>query len=115
MSRLDGQNASGCSQVILAHNIGCRSQIGTNTDALKNRSSGQERLDIGDAKRIGAFLDWSCTGCLERSGKKGDVGSLVGADFLDVGIDSRVEAGIGKIRFREVCQSFTVEFVLEVL
>ena len=115
MPRLNGQNASGCSQIILAHDIGCRSQVGTNTDALKNRSSGQKRLNIGNAERIGTFLDWGCAGFLERSGKKGDMGGLVRADFLDVRIDTRVEAGISKVRFREVRQSFAVEFVLEVL
>lgn len=30
------------------------------------------------------------------------MGRLVRADFLDIGIDTRVEAGIGKVRFREV-------------
>ena len=43
------------------------------------------------------------------------MGGLVRADFLNVGVDTRVEAGIGKVGFREVRQSFTVEFVLEVL
>jgi hypothetical protein len=52
---------------------------------------------------------------LQSPSEEFDVRCLIRRDPLNIGIDSRVEAGGGKVRLGEIGQSFAVEPVLEML
>ena len=115
MPGLDGQDASSCGQVGLAHDIRGGTQVGGNAHPLKDRGGRDERFDVRDTESVCAFFDWGCAGFLQRPSEERHVHTFVCTDFLDVGTDGRVEAGGGEIGLGEVCQAFTIEFILKVL
>ena len=58
---------------------------------------------------------WIVLRTLEGGGKEVDVVALILGDLLQVGVEGRVEASVGKLLLGELLQTLAVEGVLEVL
>ncbi len=115
MAGLDGQDGSSRSQVGCTHDV-CRSaQVRAYTHALKDGGRLDEARDIGDAEVVRAGSHWGCARFGESSGQEGNVGGLVRGDFLQVGVESRVEAACCKFGLGEILKTCLVEGVFEML
>lgn len=115
MTGFHGQDRPGRSQVGCAHDV-CRSaQVGADAHALEDGGGHDEVCDIRDAEVVCAGSHWgrACLG--ESSGQESNVGHLVRGDFLQVGVEGRVEAACGEVGFREVLEPLLVECVFEML
>lgn len=115
MARLDGQDRASGSQVGGAHYL-CRStQVSADTDALKDGGGRDKSLRISDAETVSAGSDGSRPSLCKSSGQEADVSRLVRGNFLEVGIECCVEAGLCEVGLGEVAQTFSVKGVFEVL
>ena len=115
MARLHGQDRPGSGQVGRAHDVRRGAQVGANAHALEHRGGHDEAHDIGDAEVVRARGHGGRAGLGESGGQETDVGGFVRGDFLQVGVEGRVEARGRELGFREVLETFLVERVLEML
>ena len=115
MAGLNCQDGASSGQVGSGHDVSSGTQVGGNSDALEDRGGLDEALDISHAEVVGALSDGVGTGFGECGGQEGNVRCLVRGDFLEVGVEGGVETSSGEVALGEVGETFTVEFVLEML
>ena len=115
MTGLNGQNRASRSQVGSAHDVGCSSQIRTDTDTLKNGGSRNKGRRSKSAEVVCACSNWGRTSSCESGGQERDVGGLVRRNFLQVRVEGCIEASCGKLIRGEVGKTLTVEGVFQVL
>ncbi len=112
---LNSQDRAGGGQVVSAHDIGCGTQVGADTNTLEDGGSHNEALDVSDTEVVFAGGHRGCASLGETGSQEGDVGLLVRGNCLQVGVKGCVEASAGKVGLGEVLEGFLVEGVLEVL
>ncbi len=115
MAGLDGQDGPGRGQVGCTHDVGRGAQVRAHTHALEDGGRLDEARDVGDAEVVRAGGHWGCARFGESGGQEGNVGGLVRGDFLQVGVESRVEAACCELGLSEVLQTCSVEGVFEML
>lgn len=62
MASLDSEDRPGGGEIVLLHDLGRRSEVGRDSDALENGRCGKEGLDVAVAKVVFAFGDGSGSG-----------------------------------------------------
>lgn len=115
MTRFDGQNRAGCCEVFSAHDVGCSTQIGADTDTLENGIEHDEGFGVADAKVVGACCDWGGAGFFQSVGQESNMGHFVEGDGLQVSVKGGVESGTSEVGFAVIGETLTVESVLEML
>ena len=115
MPGLHRQDRARGGQVGCAHDVCRGTQVGADAHALKDRGCLDEVRDVCDAKVVRAGGHWGRAGLGESGGQECNVRGLVRGDFLQVGIEGRVEAAGCEVGLGEVGQSFSVEGVFQVL
>ena len=114
MTRLNGENGASSCQVVLAHDVGCCAEIGTDTNALEDGSGGKEGLDVVQGEVIGALLDGGCVGSFERRSQETDMGALILGDGLNSGARF-AESSISESGLVKLVESLLVEIVFKML
>ena len=115
MAGLHGQDGPGCGQVGCTHDVGGSAQVGADAHALEDGGGHDEVRGIGDAEVVRAGSHWGCASLGESSCQETNVRGFVRGDFLQVGIESRVEASLSEVGFGKVAETFSVESVFEML
>lgn len=99
MSSLDSEDGAGCSEIVLAHDVGSGTKVGRDTNALQDGSGSHEHIDISDAESICAlrngsgarsykmvslrFMNAFKNGLTFQScGEEGDMSGLIAGDLL---------------------------------
>lgn len=127
VARLSGEDRTGHSHVGGLGDARGGAEVGRDTDVLDDGREADKRLDVGDAKVVGAGGGGSGT---ERASEDSNVLGLVAGDLLNavadpVGVAGRGEVGLGKLvevlrgsapdSHHEQETNLVVEGVLEVL
>ena len=105
MTGFDSQDRTCRSEVCLGSDGWRGSEVGSDSDVLKDTGKSDERLDISGWEGVGAFSHWNSTCCGKGLGQKLDVLGLISGNFLEIG-EERVwessgdELGLGVVGFR---------------
>lgn len=90
-------------------------EVGADTDTLKDVGDGEESLDVLEAESVGVWHNGLDTGGGKSTGEELNVGLLVGGDLLEVGVEDVVVSSSGEVSLGELGKTLLVEGVLEVL
>ena len=115
MPGLDSQDGASSGQVVGAHDISSRSEVGADTDTLEDGGGREERLGVCDTEVVHALGHWLSTSSLESAGQESNVSLLILGNDLNPLVNIGGKAGLGKVIRREVLEAISVEFVLKML
>ena len=115
MSRLNGQDGSSGGQVSWVGDVGCCSEVCSDSDTLEHLGESQETTWVCVWELVLACGDWSSACGLESRGQEVDVGGLIEGDLLEVRVECSVESGCGEVGCRVLGKTLLVEGGLEVL
>lgn len=77
VSGLDGQYGAGIGEVGLAHDGGGSTEVGADTDTLKDRCKSDEALGVAHTEVVGAFRDGCGSSSLQGRGEEGNMRRLI--------------------------------------
>ena len=112
MASLDGKDRAGVREVVWVGDGCSGSEVGSDSDAFKDRSESDEGGGVSGWEGVSAFCNG---GGAKSGGQERNVGCLVRGDFHQIRVEGVGEASVDEVRLRVVGKTFTVELVFEVL
>lgn len=115
VTSLGGEDRPSSGQVGGISNVLSGTEVGRNTNTLKDAGEGEESLDVVEAEVVGVCNNRLDTGSGKGTSQELDVACLVSGDGLEVGVEHIVVSGGSEVRLGELGKSLIVEGMLEVL
>jgi len=115
VTSLNGQDGASGSQVGLGHDVRGRTEVGGNTNTLKDLSGCEERLNISVAEVVCAGIDRFCSSGAQGTSEERHVGLLVAGDGGDAGANIVGEASGLEGGSVVLGKTLAVEGILKVL